>query len=224
MEPDFREITLGHLQHIPRVGQEHIAVVAVFGHKLVFALFEVFKSLGIVTFYPASLIEADGFPAALGSILVEKAILYDLELQLPDSAYDFTAIELVDLNLDFHNWTYASLWNLQFGRFSIINNSRDTDYIAAVVSLLLNTPLSSSTASADDEPVLRISADGEYFTGFELDFYKQEQSFYVQFKFNGVINNTILQAFADKMQNKLYQISAEDMEKLINAVNSGTSQ
>ena len=99
MEPDFREITLGHLQHIPRVGQEHIAVVAVFGHKLVFALFEVFKSLGIVTFYPASLIEADGFPAALGSILVEKAILYDLELQLPDSAYDFTAIELVDKNM-----------------------------------------------------------------------------------------------------------------------------
>ena len=135
-----------------------------------------------------------------------------------------TAIELVDLNLDFHNWAYASLWNLQFGRFSIINGSRDTDYIASIVSLLLNTPLSSSTASADSEPVLRISADGEYFTGFELDFYKQEQSFYVQFKFNGVINNTILQAFADKMQNKLYQISAEDMEKLINAVNSGTSQ
>ena len=99
MEPYFREITLGHLQHIPRVGQEHIAVVAVFGHKLVFALFEVFKSLGIVTFYPASLIEADGFPAALGSILVEKTILYDLELQLPDSAYDFTAIELVDKHL-----------------------------------------------------------------------------------------------------------------------------
>ena len=56
VEPDFGEVALGHLQHISRVGEEHVAVVAVFGHKLVFPLLEVVECLGIVALYPAGLI------------------------------------------------------------------------------------------------------------------------------------------------------------------------
>ncbi len=129
------------------------------------------------------------------------------------------AIELVDLNLDFRYWTYASLWNLQFGRFASVDGKTDATFVASVVSLFLNTPLETETTATPDNPVLRIQADGEYFKNLELTFYKQDQNFYVQFDFNDVINNSVLQSFADKTKNKFYRISAEDMEKITHVVN-----
>ena len=50
-------------------------------------------------FYPAGLVEADGFPAALGAIFVLEAVLNDFELQLSDGADDLAIVELIDEEL-----------------------------------------------------------------------------------------------------------------------------
>lgn len=130
------------------------------------------------------------------------------------------SIELIDLDMDYHYWTYANLWNLQFGRFSQINNSSDSDYIATIVSLFLNTPLSSSLADITTLPILSLTADGEYFGNLIFNFYKQDEKYYVQFIFNDVKNNSVLQSFATKTKDKIYHLSTLDMEKINDAVNS----
>ncbi len=134
------------------------------------------------------------------------------------------AIELIDLDMDYHNWCYARLWNLEFGRFKTIAGKADTNKLAALVSLFLNTPLSASAEKASGDPILELDFGGEDFERLELLFYKQEQKFLVQFKFKGVKNNPALEEFAAKMQNSLFVISTADMEKITHAAHSTTGQ
>ena len=70
MEFDVLEIVLGHLKHVVAVGQENVAAFTVLGHELILALFEGFQLCFVVAFYPARLVQADGFPATFGIILV----------------------------------------------------------------------------------------------------------------------------------------------------------
>lgn len=130
------------------------------------------------------------------------------------------AIELVDLNMDYHNWTYASLWNLQFGRFKTINDQSDSTFVANIASLLLNTPLTGSVEPINPLPILSLNLTGEYFQQATLEFYEQDQKFYVQFKFIGLINNPVLEEFAAKTQGSYYQLPAAAMEKIKDATNA----
>lgn len=146
-------------------------------------------------------------------------------IKFPDQFQIWLAsIELVDLNMDYHYWSYANLWNLRFGRFSQINQSSDSTYVASLVSLFLNTPLSYSQDTIFSDSFLTIEADGEYFANLKLLFYKQDKKYYVQFVFTGVKDDSSLKAFADKMQSKFYQLSPSDMEKINNAVNPRSGQ
>lgn len=128
------------------------------------------------------------------------------------------AVELIDLNMDYHYWTYSNLWNLQFGRFSSVNNQNNVDYIADIISLFLNTPLQPTSETITEKPNLILNISGEYFTDLEISFYKQEQKDYVQFKFNQIKDNAVLQSFVKSTQNKFFALSSADMEKIKNAV------
>ena len=99
VELDVLEVLLRHGEHIAGIGEEDIATFLVLGHILVFTLLEVFELSSIVALYPASLIEVDGFPTALGIVLVLQAILDDLELQLAHSTDNLATIELIDEQL-----------------------------------------------------------------------------------------------------------------------------
>lgn len=101
MELDMFEILLSHGQDITAVGEEDVTTLSVLGHILVLTLLEVLH-LGLVTgftLYPASLVEADGLPTALGIVLVLETILNNLELQLTYRTDDLAAIELIDKQL-----------------------------------------------------------------------------------------------------------------------------
>lgn len=132
------------------------------------------------------------------------------------------AIELIDLNMDYHYWTYADLWNLQFGRLSTINQQTNADYIAGLAGLFLNTQLTTTDANITENPILELNISGEYFDKLNLSFYKHQNNFYVQYKFNQIGNNTVLQKFAAQTANKFYLISTSDMEKIKDAANPKT--
>ena len=93
VEADVGEVVLGHLQDVVGVGQEDVAALLVGSHVLLLAALEGGKLFFVVALYPAGFVEADGFPAALGAILVQQTVLYYLELQLADGAYDLAAVE-----------------------------------------------------------------------------------------------------------------------------------
>lgn len=110
MEFDGREVRLGHLEDVVAVGEEHVSTLLIGRHELVFPFFEGCQCLGVVTLDPAGFIKTDRFPTALRAILVQKAVLNDLKLQLADGADEFTAIELVDeqlRNAFIHKLLYA---------------------------------------------------------------------------------------------------------------------
>ena len=96
VEADFWEVGLRHLEHIARIGKEHITALAVDCHKLMLPTLECLKGIGIVALNPARLVEMYRLPTALRAILMQQAVLYDLKLQLPDCAYNLAAIELID--------------------------------------------------------------------------------------------------------------------------------
>ena len=101
MEPDVFEVLLSHGKDIGGVSQEHVASLPVACHILVFALLEIVEFGVVVAFYPAGLVEVDGFPAAAGVVFVLQPVLNDFELQLTDGADNLPAIELVDKELGY---------------------------------------------------------------------------------------------------------------------------
>ena len=124
MELYLREIGLSHLQHISRVGKEHVATVAVERHILVLSALERFEFSLVVALNPACFVETYGFPAALSAVFVQQAILNDFELQLAHGANDFAAVELVDKHLRYafvHKLFDAALQLLGLHRVGILN-------------------------------------------------------------------------------------------------------
>ena len=70
VELDVLKVLLRHGKDVARVCKEHVATVFVLRHVLVFAFLEVVKLRGIVTLYPARLMQVDGFPAAFGVVFI----------------------------------------------------------------------------------------------------------------------------------------------------------
>ena len=99
MEPDLREVRLRHLEDIARVGEEDIPILHILGHILVLTLLEGIQRLRIVALDPASLVEVDRLPATLRVVLMQQAVLDDLELELSDRTDDLATVELVGEDL-----------------------------------------------------------------------------------------------------------------------------
>ncbi len=127
-------------------------------------------------------------------------------------------LDVVDLDLDFHNWSYANLWNLQFGRFVAMEHQKNTDILAKFVGVLLNTKLSETSVIPSEKDMFSIRLKGEDFDSVTLSFYQEQKQCFVKYVFEGKITNPVLQKFADLMQNKFYEISCSDMEKIQNVI------
>ena len=80
------EVLLRHRKHVARVGEEHIATVAVLCHILILALLELVEFCGVVALYPASLVQVYRLPTTLSVVLVLKTILDNLKLKLAEIA------------------------------------------------------------------------------------------------------------------------------------------
>ena len=140
-------------------------------------------------------------------------------IKLPDQFQVWLAkFDVVDLDTDFHYWTYSNLWNLQFGRFVDVNGTGDKDLTAEVVSVLLNVPLGDKVKYIDYNNLqLTLNLKGEYFNKLMLDFYKKDDKYYAHFDFKGIGDNVWLQDFAQHMK-EFYELSNDDMERISNVI------
>ncbi len=127
-------------------------------------------------------------------------------------------IDLIDLDINPQNWTYSTLWNLQFGRLISINNNKNTNYVANWAKYLLNTHLLSPQNNIDNpQLLLAINVKAENNIELNISFYKAKQKYYAAYNFVNTGKEDLLQKFATYANGIFYEISSSDMERLENA-------
>ena len=95
VELDMLKVLLRHIENVTRIGKEDIASVFVLCHVLILTLLEIVEFLLIIALYPASFMEMNRLPTALGIVLILKTILDNLKLKLTYSADNLSSIKLV---------------------------------------------------------------------------------------------------------------------------------
>ena len=126
-------------------------------------------------------------------------------------------IELVDLSLDWNNWTYSHLWNLRFGRFLSINGKNDADFITGLAKVLLNTTLSNPEKAKGLKPSFSIDVISEGENKTKINFYSDNDKYYVSFVFINIDNNDRLEFFASHAKGLMFEINKKNWEAIKNA-------
>lgn len=135
-----------------------------------------------------------------------------------------TKASFIDLSLDYKGWVYGEMWNLHFGRLVKLNGKAEVDKMVELMKVILNTNLRLADKVNVSDAVYGLSLNGEDFESLQIDFYKEEEKFFVTYDFNGAINNWTLGMFAKIMENKVFEINENDMENIKNAINSDQSE
>ncbi len=127
-------------------------------------------------------------------------------------------MDLIDLSLNANDWTFSTLWNLQFGRIAEINGDSTPDTIANIAKELLNIHfIKAITALPSTEAQYALDIKAEHDANVVISFYPLEENWLVRYKFTKKSSSDLLQNFAAYVKDIAYEISATDMEKLINA-------
>ena len=130
-------------------------------------------------------------------------------------------MDLIDLNLDSQNWTYSSIWNLQFGRFIKVNQNTNPDVLANLAKELINTFFSGAKKDIKlSNLILTLNLNVERNNSLILNFYEENGTYWVEYKFNNIDASETLQDFAASVKDVFYEISATDMEKIKNAASN----
>ena len=129
------------------------------------------------------------------------------------------AADLIDLSLAPQNWTYSTLWNLQFGRIAAINQNSDVDYIANLTKELLNIHFIGALPATDltTEPFHTLEINAEHDAKLTIRFYRDKENYLAVYQFMNISSSSLLQNFAAYAKGIAYKISAADMEKIIHA-------
>ena len=127
-------------------------------------------------------------------------------------------VELIDLDLDYHKWVFANMWNLQFGRFMPERDDKNVEKAINLAKLLLNTQMEEEKENIlHRKPDFVIKTKGEFFDGVNIEVFEEKDRALVSFKFLGNIKNEILKSFVGKTKGKFFAISKQDAERLKDA-------
>ena len=125
------------------------------------------------------------------------------------------AIDLIDIQPNWQDWTYDTLWNLRFGRLESYNDVREPDRIAMLMKALLNAYLQKQLDKPEKlEPLSRLLLKGEDQVEVQLDFYKSGDMFVLQYQVINDGGNNHLKNFAACVKNRFYLVLPQDMEKI----------
>ena len=123
--------------------------------------------------------------------------------------------DILSLDTNWRHWTMNSALDLRFGRIlksDIIDNS---DVLVILSKELLNTPLTLVANKPDNLQLLnKIELTFENGDSMMIFFEKNEESYYVRYKFNQPIQGDYLRLFAKYAENKYYEIPQNNMEKI----------
>ena len=124
--------------------------------------------------------------------------------------------DFVDMNLDWHNWEYGSLWNLRYGRiYPTGQDEKEQQQAVILMKEMLNTPLEKVVERPTEKPIEKLVLDVEDGNKVTISFYHQNGEFYAAYDFDENNQNHHLQLLAKYLTGKAVVINQENMEKIL---------
>lgn len=124
--------------------------------------------------------------------------------------------DFVDMDLDWHNWTYAHLWDLRFGRLLASSGTEHEQQVLVILlKELLNTPITEVVAKPVVVPKLEIPLNVEDGNKVTISFYQLNDKAYAVFNFDKNNQNKHLQLWARYLSAKAVEIDNAQMEKIV---------
>ena len=146
-------------------------------------------------------------------------------------------IDLIDLSLNPAEWTFSTAWNLRFGRLKSANGITDSDRLANLAKILLNTFFTGSTEkqpfalpaqnlkAKDEELKLSLTRQphnlkviNEQDEAVEITLWQDGSRWFISYKFLTPLVTPDLQSFAAYATSVFYEITAADGEKISHAI------
>lgn len=127
--------------------------------------------------------------------------------------------DFVDMNLDFHKWTYGNLWNLRYGRlYSPSNYDKEENMLLMFAKFALNTEIKPTEAKLNTQPLLKKKLYIEGGNHATVSFYKENGNAYAVYDFADDNSNQHLQLVAKYYNHKALEISPESLENLVEQI------
>lgn len=127
--------------------------------------------------------------------------------------------DFVDMNLDWHAWTYSNLWDLRYGRiYDRTHDAQKENMLTYLMKLMLNTEFIEITAKPHTPEINRIKLLVEDGNHAEISFYKENNKSYAVYDFDKLNQNPYLKLIAEYMEGKAAVIPEEKMEKILELI------
>ena len=139
---------------------------------------------------------------------------FDNQFQVWEISADF-----VDMDLDWHKWTYSNVWDLRYGRpYDRSQNPEDDMYLTDLMKVLLNVPFIEITDKPTTTPQKTLHLDIEGGNYADIEFYKTSDKSYVAYRLDKNNPNKHLKLLAQFLGNKAAVIDNDKMEMLLEII------
>lgn len=124
--------------------------------------------------------------------------------------------DFIDMDLDWHKWTYSNLWDLRYGRLIASNDDEKAEKRAVILMRnLLNTPIINVIDNTSNLKLLNsLNLIIEDESNINIDFYEADNKYFAKFNFVKISSNEHLNFIAKYLSNKLLEIEKDKLEKI----------
>ena len=138
-------------------------------------------------------------------------IKFDTQFQVWEISADF-----VDMNLDYHEWTYGNLWDLRYGRlYSPSNYQPEQEKLLYLMKYALNTEIEPVEITLSTKPLQIRKLFIENDNRAVLSFYRENGENYAMLDFAAENTNPHLKLVAKYYNHKPLKIDSQKMEKIL---------
>ncbi|MBP5352245.1 MAG: Gldg family protein [Alphaproteobacteria bacterium] len=127
--------------------------------------------------------------------------------------------DFVDMNPDWHAWTYSHVWDLRYGRLYDPKGNPEAEIrLTELMKVMLNTPITAIKEAPQNTPIKSLKLyieDGNYAT---LECYKTENEAYIMYRFDKNNSNVHLKTIAPYYTDKAVVIEMPQMEKILELI------
>ena len=139
---------------------------------------------------------------------------FDDQFQVWEISADF-----VDMDLDWHKWTYSNIWDLRYGRpYDRHQNPQDEMYLTNLVKVLLNVPFEEVIEKPAGEPLKVLKLDVEGGNYVDIAFYKTADKAFITYSQDKNNPNRHLKLLQQFLGNRAAVIDTNKMEKLLEII------